>query len=86
MSIPELRQHPLAYGVLFALMCTLILFSAMFWQSRLLLRFGFLLFTVGYFVWGVITHSRSNTVTLSVMAEYAGVAILGGLLLLLLTF
>ncbi|MEX0895379.1 MAG: hypothetical protein WDZ94_00390 [Patescibacteria group bacterium] len=86
MRIAEFRQHPLAYVLLLILIASLLTVTILFWQSKVVLRIAFLCFSLGYFIWGVITHQRSSTVTLGIMAEYAGVAVLGGLLLLMLTF
>ena len=82
----ELSQHRRAYLVL---ACILTLFAAAMWMvwpyhewQRLLI----LLFSASYFSWGVITHVHSTKLTPYVLKEYAAVSILGGLLLLLLTF
>jgi hypothetical protein len=42
--------------------------------------------TISYLVWGVVAHVKSAEITKFVVLEYLGIATLGGLLLLLLTF
>jgi len=85
MTIAEVKSHPVAYTILLILMVSVVIFSMVFLQSRIALRLGFLAFGFLYFVWGILTHSKSSSVTVAVMTEYAGVALLGTLLLLLLT-
>lgn len=85
MTIAEVKSHPIAYTLLLLLMITVVIFSLVFLQSRIALRLAFTAFGLLYFIWGILTHSKSKTVTVAVMTEYAGVAILGTILLLLLT-
>ncbi len=81
----EVQQHIKSYLVIGSI---LLVFSALFlwaWPNRDLQRvlIGCLMLT--YFVWGVVTHTKSNVLTLHLVLEYLGVSLLAGILLVLVT-
>ena len=82
----ELTKHTLAYTILVILL-GVAFYCYVYWadttQERQLIT---LAVTVGYFAWGIITHVTAEHITRQVIQEYAGIAVLGGLILLLLTF
>jgi hypothetical protein len=55
------------------------------WPNRLLQRAIAIGFGVTYFIWGVITHTKSKRFTMEVVFEYLGVAALATLLIILIT-
>lgn len=80
-----LQQNQFAYLILFLL---LALFTIMFlqaWPDRLLQRGIALGFGVAYFIWGIVTHTKSKRITMEVVFEYLGVAALATLLIILIT-
>lgn len=82
----ELSQHRLAYSILILILGTSMA-AYLFWgDSRANQQIIILTLTISYFVWGIVTHLKSDHLTRYVIQEYAGIAVLGGLLLLLLTF
>lgn len=82
----ELKRHRIAYTILLlgvALIGTLI-FAA--WPNREVQRYLIAVIVLFYFIWGVLTHVHSETITRRVILEYGGVALLAGSLLALMTF
>ncbi|HCC84408.1 MAG TPA: hypothetical protein DEP87_01890 [Candidatus Pacebacteria bacterium] len=51
------------------------------WPNRLALRLVSLVLGVFYVLWGTVVHLKSGRVSLRVVAEYLGVALLGSLML-----
>jgi len=81
----ELLQHKLAYSIL---LIGVLLFTALFmgaWPNKLIQRIIIMALVFFYFLWGVLTHFKTKTITSQVIYEYGGVAFLGGLLLMLIT-
>lgn len=86
MLLLELKKHPVAYPIL---LLTSIVFVWLFfqvWPNRATERVLIMTYGVWYFAWGVITHRSKQTLSNEVIKEYGLVAILGAILLLLLTF
>ena len=82
----ELTQHTLAYTVLLLILATGV-FAYLNWgETALHQQIIIAVLSVSYFLWGVVTHLKTDHITKSVVMEYAAISILGGLLLLLLTF
>jgi predicted lysophospholipase L1 biosynthesis ABC-type transport system permease subunit len=66
----------------------LLVFTALFlwaWPNRDLQRVLIGCLMLAYFVWGVVTHTKSNVLTLHLVLEYLGVSLLAGILLVLVT-
>lgn len=84
--IAEIRKHKLAYAALliFLTACVFLFLSA--WPNRVVQRYIALTMTVGYFLWGLATHTHSNHLTARIALEYLAMASLAGLLLGLITF
>lgn len=79
------QKHLKAYGVLiFGLILTAFLFMS-FWPHRFYQRIVIVACMLFYVVWGSVTHFKTNHFTKEVLYEYLGIALLGGLLLLLIT-
>jgi hypothetical protein len=81
----EIFKHKLAYFTLVVGLTAFVFCFLGFWPNRVLQRWSILGIEVYYFVWGVITHVKSDTLSKRVAAEYAGVAALAGAILLLIT-
>ncbi len=84
--IAEIRKHQLAYAFLavFLTACVFLFLSA--WPNRVVQRYVALGLTVGYFLWGIVTHTKSNHLTARIAIEYFAMACLAGLLLGLITY
>ncbi|MDA1079672.1 MAG: hypothetical protein O2840_03230 [bacterium] len=81
----EVRQHVRSY---LALGSILLLFAALFlwaWPNHDLQRLLIGCLMLCYFVWGVVTHTKNNVLTLHLVLEYLGVSLLAGVLLVLVT-
>lgn len=81
----ELQQHFRSYIVIG---CILLLFTALFlraWPNRDLQRMLIGCLMLAYFIWGLVTHTKSNVLTLHLVFEYLGVSLLAGILLVLVT-
>lgn len=82
----ELSKHKLAYFLL-CLILGLGIAAYLFWgETTLHQQIVIVALSCSYFLWGILTHLKSEHITRYVIQEYAGIAVLGGLLLLLLTF
>jgi hypothetical protein len=82
----ELTQHTLAYAVLLLILGASI-FAYLNWsETALHQQIIIAAVSVSYFLWGVVTHLKTDQITKGVVMEYAAISLLGGLLLLLLTF
>jgi len=82
----EILSHKRAY--LF-LILGLILITTLFlavWPNRAAQRIVVMFLGIFYFMWGVITHLHTIQLTKRVLYEYASVAVLATVLLLLITF
>lgn len=84
--ISELQKHPLAYILLFgglfiSVVAYLGVWPNLFWQRLIAVWIG-----LYYAAWGISTHLKSKTITRHVIIEYGSVALLGTVILLLITF
>lgn len=84
--LKEVAEHKVPYTVLACLLLLFVGLLTITWTNLFLFRIVIIFFAVGYFTWGITTHVHTRKLTPFVMQEYAAVAVLGGLLLLLLTF
>jgi len=81
----EILGHIRSYIVIGAI---LLLFATSFlwaWPNRDLQRVLIGCLMLSYFVWGLLTHTKSNVLTKHVVLEYLGVSLLAGVLLILVT-
>lgn len=82
----ELSRHKLAYTILVILLIAHVIAFLYFWPSRSGMRIVALSLTASYFFWGIFTHVKSNHLTKEIVKEYLFAALLGGAIVLLLTF
>lgn len=80
-----LQQNQFAYLILFLLLALFVIMFLQSWPNRLLQRTIAIGFGATYFIWGVITHTKSKRITMEVVFEYLGVAALATLLIILIT-
>jgi len=80
-----LTKNKLAYLILFVL---LILFAFLFtqaWPNKQLQRYIAIIFGVIYFLWGVITHTKSKRINSEIIFEYLSISMLAVLIIVLIT-
>ncbi len=82
----ELSQHKLAYAILAVILVAGIAAYQIWGNTVLQERIIIVALAISYFMWGVAAHVKTAHLTKYVVQEYAAMAALGGLLLLLLTF
>jgi hypothetical protein len=82
----EILKHKWSYLILIVGLVILMLGFMAVWPDRFLQRLLVLAIALYYFVWGVITHVKTERISKKVVYEYLGVAMLAGFLLLLITF
>lgn len=81
----EFKRHRLAYLIL---VTGIVIFVVLFmgaWPNRLIQRMVIVAMAFFYFLWGVLTHFKAQTISKEVIYEYGGIAFLAGLLLFLIT-
>ena len=78
--------HISAYAVLLLVLAAGASAFIFFWPNKMLVRGAVVALSLGYVLWGSITHSKTQKFTWKVAEEYAAVAFLGGMLLILITF
>ena len=81
----EITKHKWAYTILITGVLIFIFVFLGAWPNRWIQRLVVLALACYYFLWGVLTHLKTKTITKSVLWEYGMVAGLGALLLLLIT-
>jgi hypothetical protein len=81
----EFFRHIIAYTALvFILGGAVILFFAV-WPDRPAQRLVAIMLAVSYFLWGIISHTKTSHLTKRVILEYLGVSVLACVLLILMT-
>lgn len=86
MIAKEVKNHPVAYVVLLLLTAVFIIGFFIAWPNQLMEQLLIIGYAISYVIWGVLTHRAKGVSSPDLIKEYAMVAILGALLLLLLTF
>lgn len=86
MLISELKAHPFAYVILVSCIALFIFSFLWVWPDRVGERVAITAFACFYFFWGIFTHPAKVRITSRLVSEYAIVSLLGGFLLLMLTF
>lgn len=81
----EFLKHKLAYISLVSFLGISILMFMAAWPDRVYQRYLILLIAVFYFLWGVISHTKSKKLTKKILFEYLGMSVLAALLLFLVT-
>jgi len=82
----EFLHHKLAYLLLVIGLVALSLAFIGVWPNRMYQRIVAVVIGLFYFGWGLVTHVHTLQLTKRVLYEYAAMAILATLLLLLVTF
>lgn len=82
----ELFKHKYAYLILFLGLGVFVFSFLAAWPDHFLQRLLILAIAVFYFLWGVATHFKAEHVSRSIILEYAGMATLASILLLLITW
>ncbi|MCA9372645.1 hypothetical protein KC921_00935 [Candidatus Woesebacteria bacterium] len=81
----ELRTHWRSYTALIIGLLSILLLYLYVWPNVWLIRYISLAMGIFYFTWGILAHTKSKHLTKRVAMEYAAVAILGVLLLWMVT-
>jgi len=84
--LADIKNHPWAYLMLVLMLLTFVFSFLIFWSDRFLLRGIVIMMMVGYFLWGVLVHKRSGHMSIEILKEYGLVALMGGAVLLMLTY
>jgi len=82
----EFIKHKLAYSILAAVLLSVVFLFFAVWPSLVLQRLLAVFLAVFYFVWGLLTHFKTETLTAKVVAEYLAVSFMAGGMLLLITY
>ena len=82
----ELFKHKLAYTILLIGLAVFVVSFLMAWPDHFLQRLIILSVAIFYFLWGVITHFKAEHISRGIILEYAGMATLASVLLLLITW
>ena len=83
--LQEFKKHSIAYSVLTITLATLVILFLAAWPSRVFQRYIALAIVFFYIAWGAATHVKAQHFTKRILYEYIGVAMLGGLMLILTT-
>jgi hypothetical protein len=83
--IHELKKHKLSYLVLIIGISIFVILFMGAWPNRLIQRVIVVGMSLFYFLWGLLTHFKTKTITKEVIYEYASVSFLAGVLLFLIT-
>lgn len=81
----EIWKHRWAYLILLLGLSALTYLFFWSWPNRVYQRLVVMMIGIFYATWGVVTHTKTQTVTPSVIKEYLGVSLLGVVMLLLIT-
>lgn len=80
-----LKANKLAYLILFFLLALFVFLFMRAWPNKQLQRYIALVFGASYFLWGVITHTKSKKINSEIIFEYLSVAMLATLIIVLIT-
>lgn len=81
----EFIRHRLAYIVLMVGIAIFVVLFLGAWPNRWIQRIVVLAMSLFYFIWGLLTHFKTKTITREVIFEYGAVSFLAALLLTLIT-
>jgi hypothetical protein len=82
----ELAKHKIAYFILFLGLGIFVFSFLAAWPDRFMQRMVILSVSIFYFLWGVLTHFKSEHISRAIILEYAGMSALVSVLLLLITW
>ena len=80
-----LKKNKLAYLILFALLALFVFLFTHVWPNKQLQRYIAIAFGVAYFLWGVITHTKSKRINSEIIFEYLSISMLATLIIILVT-
>lgn len=80
-----LRQNKLAYAILLLGLVAFAVIFSLLWPNREAQRVTAVIFGACYFVWGLVTHTKSKNLSKEIVFEYLAIAILAILLMILIT-
>ncbi len=80
-----LKKNHLAYLFLLVLLAAFVLFFMKAWPDRQMQRYIAAGFGSLYFLWGVITHTKSKTINSEIVFEYLSISMLAVLIIVLIT-
>ncbi len=81
----EFLKHKVAYAVLITGLVIATLSFMLVWPNHIFQRVIICCLAAFYFIWGVTTHVKSDHISRRIVFEYAGVAVLAAVVLLLVT-
>lgn len=80
-----LKSHQLAYIFLFALLALFVYLFMNTWPNRQMQRYIAIIFGALYFLWGVISHTKSKKINSEIIFEYLSISMLAVLIIVLIT-
>lgn len=80
-----LKKNKLAYLILFVLLAGFAFLFTKAWPNRQLQRYIAVGFGGLYFLWGIITHTKSKKINSEIVFEYLSIAMLATLIIILIT-
>jgi hypothetical protein len=82
----ELHRHKIAYLILFVGLAIFMVSFLAVWPDHILQRLLIAGVAIFYFLWGIATHFKADHISRNIILEYAGMAALASVLLLLVTW
>lgn len=82
----ELLKHKLAYTLLALGLTLIVSLFLLVWPNRAYQKILIGVLGLFYFIWGVVTHTKSDRITLRIIMEYGLISLLASLLLWLLVW
>jgi hypothetical protein len=79
------KKNQLAYILLFILLGTFVFLFMKAWPNRQVQRYIAITFGALYFIWGVITHTKSRKINSEIIFEYLSISMLAILAIVLIT-
>jgi len=80
-----LKKNKLAYLILFILLESFVFIFMRAWPNRQLQRYVAVIFGASYFLWGIITHTKSKKINNEIVFEYLSISMLATLIIVLIT-
>jgi len=80
-----LKKNKLAYLILFILLASFVFIFMRAWPNRQLQRYVAVIFGASYFLWGIITHTKSKKNNNEIVFEYLSISMLATLIIVLIT-
>lgn len=79
------KKNKLAYLILFIFLFSFAFLFIKTWPNRQLQRYIAVGFGGFYFLWGIITHTKSKKINSEIIFEYLSIAMLATLIIILIT-